>query len=290
MKPFLLRRIRNRLTRNIWVYALRAWLLWALAALLLFSLVPEHGLLLAMLLLGAVILYINAKTSERLRRDLTRQRHWEAQRQHDFNWRLRAKMQPRQDLPLWISYMAQPEVLDAAWRLITEERPQRALELGSGISTLVMAYALESNGGGKLVALEDHPNHVAKSSRLLEEHGLSEIARVIHAPFTPLKLDVTPDKQTSHWYSLDGLPTDAPFDFVFVDGPGAFLDPNIRYPAMPLLRQYLADGAVILLDDMDRPPEQRIVQRWLDEFPELEIDYAHSGSLHTTLRVKKRER
>ncbi len=56
---------------------------------------------------------------------------------------------------------------------IRAERPRRVLEYGSGVSTLVMALALEQNGEGRLVSLEAseewaHSTHSALPERLFE--------------------------------------------------------------------------------------------------------------------------
>ena len=56
---------------------------------------------------------------------------------------------------------------------------------------------------------------------------------------------------------------------LLVDGPVGALGPQARYPALPLLRERLLPGAVVLLDDADRPEEQEVLARWQADWPEL---------------------
>ena len=284
-RPLLRRRLKLRLQNNYdrFIRALVVWLLWAAISLILVGLFSELGIYASLLLLGAVVLFYEASAYRGLRQNLRREMHWEARWQHDFTSRMAPKLRGRRALPVWVSYMARPDLLELAWQTIVDERPKHVLELGSGMSTLVMAYALENAGGGDLIALEDHPGIASNTRERLAEHELAEYVRVLHAPLQSLKLE----GEAHHFYSLKELPDDRRFDMVFVDGPGAFLDPKIRYPAMPLLRKRLAENVVILIDDMDRAAEQRIVQRWLADYPELQKDEVLSTAGHFVLRLKR---
>ncbi|MCE2473017.1 MAG: class I SAM-dependent methyltransferase [Anaerolineae bacterium] len=101
----------------------------------------------------------------------------------------------------------------------------------------------------------------------MAEHGLSDRAQVIEAPLAPLEIY----QETHKWYTLTDLRLDEPIDFLFVDGPAKILGNIIRYPAIPVLGQHLADKAFIILDDTHREQERLIVQRWLDENPEIRV-------------------
>ncbi|MBC8099940.1 MAG: class I SAM-dependent methyltransferase, partial [Armatimonadetes bacterium] len=45
-----------------------------------------------------------------------------------------------------------------------------------------------------------------------------------------------------------------------------------RYPALPILFECLRVGALIVVDDADREDEQRMVARWLREYPLRVVD------------------
>jgi hypothetical protein len=57
-------------------------------------------------------------------------------------------------------------------------------------------------------------------------------------------------------------------DLLVVDGPPAFAagQDMSRYPALPVLRERLAPGATVVLDDIERPGEQEVLRRWEGEF------------------------
>ncbi len=129
--------------------------------------------------------------------------------------------------------------------------------------------------------MENIAGPAANTRKLLAEHDLSAIARIIDAPLQQIKLG----GETHYFYTLDGLPKDQRFDFVFIDGPGTYLSDDVRYPGLPLLREFLADDALLLVDDIDRAHERRIVERWLAEIPDLKTDETLSQDEFIVLRI-----
>lgn len=159
---------------------------------------------------------------------------------------------------------------DAAWwlyRFVLEHRPEIVVEFGSGVSTLVLAHAMERCGNGRVHSL-DHEDAFARRTRaLLETHGLAHRATVVHAPL--IEHDV--DGRRPRFYdtaSLDDLPR---IDAAFVDGPPRTVDPEVRHAALPLIWERLPPGGVVALDDADRPGERRIVERWRSAFPAADV-------------------
>ncbi len=281
MKPYLAQRIRHRLQTDAagFLYAAGAWLAWALVAIVLYDAYAESGLLAALLLLGALALGSIAHAARRLEYEARRDWRWESSHSRIVDWRLNPLFKPRRPLPVWEGFMADPDTLEAARSLILERQPKRILELGSGLSTLLMAYTLEENGSGNILALEDHPGYAAKTRRLLAEHGLEAYARVIDAPLVRQRLEGR--KLISYDFSsLD----DARFDLLLVDGPAGYLAPDARYPALPLLYDRLSAGARILLDDTHRPVERGNVERWLAELPGLERDSDYQAANFSVLK------
>jgi predicted O-methyltransferase YrrM len=174
----------------------------------------------------------------------------------------------RLPLPSMSDWAISPDFACELVREIASRRPGRILELGSGVSTLVGGYALESLGCGTLVSLEHDERWARKTAEDLRIHQLDRVAVVTHAPI----VDVTIGPDTYPWYSLYGLPQEGLFDMLVVDGPPGTLHPMARYPALPLLLDRLSPNAVIILDDADRPGEQAAVERWIKEFGPFEID------------------
>ena len=256
------------------------WLAWALVALALANLYGDFGLLLALILLGGIVFMALAVSLLWLRRQVRQDRQRENEFQNDLIW-LSAKVGPRKPFPLWAGGMAHVDLLDRARELILDSQPRRILELGSGLSSLVMAYALEANGRGQLFSLEDNAAHAQNTNRMLAKHSLGEYARVLDAPLR----DLDYKGRSYQWYSLDDLPADGDFELLFIDGPAGYLAPNMRFPALPVLRRRLTPGALILVDDTDRERERLMIEEWLLLFPEIERDDNASGAGFTALRV-----
>lgn len=271
--------------------ALALWLCWAIASGILIQLAPESGMLLSLLFLGGVASFGSALVLLHLRREFWRQRQqdltqFQRTTDHvkDLIW-LSSRISPRRPLPLrGGGWEARPQVLSAAWELIRDQRPKRVLELGSGLSSVVMAYALETNGSGQLQALENGIGYAEKTRRLLAEHDMHQRVQVLEAPLQ----QVEHEGERLLWYSLANLRADTSVDFLFVDGPAGTLGPMIRYPALPLLRGNLTDDAVILLDDTHREQERQVVQRWLEAFPDLRMDDDFANTDFTVLRFAGR--
>ena len=157
------------------------------------------------------------------------------------------------------------------------KRPVSIVEAGSGLSTLLMAHALESLGGdGHVVSLEHDKLWLEKSQAMVDEHGLSSRVRIVHAPIVDVRLgeDVFP------WYDLSSADLPDSIDLLFIDGPPESTGPLARYPALPLLFERLPVGASVVMDDASREGERAAVQRWETEFPGLEVRF-HNDSKGT---------
>jgi len=195
---------------------------------------------------------------------------------HRISWNLSSEMEaltqlfqrikPRAPMPSSARWALNPTgLLQLVW-LIEQHRPGIILELGSGTSTVWMGYALEQAGGGRLVSVEHLPEFADRTRKLVDIHGLGKLIEVRDAPLRPLRLG----EATSLWYALDALADLPEIDLLFVDGPPGPTGPQARYPALPVLSDRLADGAIVVLDDAGRADEATIVERWCAEIPGLD--------------------
>ena len=176
-------------------------------------------------------------------------------------------MDPAVDLPATGGWAASADLLLLLHRLVSEERPRTVLECGSGVSTLVLAYALRDIDGASLTSLEHDPKCLEATRRSLDRHGLTEVADVRLAPLVPV-----PGKDDhEQWYDPNQLPP-GPIDLVFVDGPPGNLDGASRQPALPVLLDRLAANAVIVVDDHLRPRDRDTVAAWLELEPQLSLE------------------
>lgn len=159
---------------------------------------------------------------------------------------------------------------DAAVVLVREialSRPGTIVELGSGVSTLLIGRMLKEAGQGRLYSL-DHDAHWADQTRChVRASGLEDYVQVLDAPLTKQRFG----GEEYLWYQVPPeVRQAAEIDLLVVDGPPQAIDPEglPRYPALPAFHAQFSSQAVIYVDDAGRPPETEMVQRWLREYPE----------------------
>lgn len=174
----------------------------------------------------------------------------------------------RQRVPPMRGWAASPDFLLEVVSQVLSRRPGLVLECGSGVSTLLIAYALQRNGAGLVHSLDHEDLFAQKTRELLDLHELAEWARVVHAPLEP----VTLQEDTWWWYTPDALEPLGEIDMAVVDGPPHRTQSLARYPLLPLVHDKLGSDAVLLLDDYKRDDEREIVKRWLMEFGRFECE------------------
>lgn len=175
---------------------------------------------------------------------------------------LLATIRPRAPLPAFGGYAVRPDFATLLVSEVSKQRPACVVELGSGLSTLILGYALES-WNGQLWSIEHEPDYARQTQSAVVQHGLEKHVTVIHAPLEPWAHAGQP------WYGRQWLADVPPIDLLVVDGPQGALCPMARYPAVPALAPYLAPGAAIVVDDAAREDERTMVRHWLAENPEL---------------------
>lgn len=179
----------------------------------------------------------------------------------------------RGPLPSLTGWAASPQLACTLVSLVREHNPDVVVELGSGSSTLVLGYALEQHGHGRVFALDHLETYATRTDRLIRRHALSNRAEVRHAPL----VDVELDGETWPWYDPDALDgVSESIDMVFVDGPPHEIRSRARYPALPVLIDQMSEEAVIVLDDAYRDDESAIAEAWAQDFPEFELEIESS--------------
>lgn len=134
-----------------------------------------------------------------------------------------------------------------------------AIDIGSGVSTLLLGYAAKSKGLKMAVkSIEHEEEYYLATKALIKEHKLEEYCSVSFCPLTEVQLE----GKKWEWYDISGLQIDFPVDLVSVDGPPGKLQPMSRYPAIPILASYLSPNVTIYLDDGNREEEKMIAEEW----------------------------
>jgi predicted O-methyltransferase YrrM len=128
------------------------------------------------------------------------------------------------------------------------------LECGSGLSTILMSTATRSNRQ-EVWSLEHYPQWAQRVRRWLKQYG-ARASTVVDAP-----LESYGDYL---WYKADFTKLPRKFALVVCDGPPGDTRGG-RYGLAPVMRERLAPGCVILLDDAERDAERRIADAWARE-------------------------
>lgn len=172
-------------------------------------------------------------------------------------------------LPPMTGWAATPELAVTVLRIIQTYKPQCVLELGSGVTTIISGYSVEKFcSGGRVISL-DHDAHFAEKTR--DYIGLHSLKGTVDLRVAPLKKQNL-NQGSWKWYSDEQLHFQNPIDLLIVDGPPFKTQKNARYPAIPLLYQYLNDKAVVIIHDTNRASESDSVETWLDEFSDLQAE------------------
>lgn len=165
--------------------------------------------------------------------------------------------------PLRNTWAIDPDSAGLLIRRVLAESPGTVVELGSGLSTVMVAKALEILASGRLISVDHKHYYLEETRALLEAESLDTEVELVEAPLVEVVLDGV----EWQWYSpsvFEGLDT---VDLVIVDGPPSSTGPEARYPAVPVLAPHMKKGSLVFLDDANREDEQRIIDRWLSEYP-----------------------
>lgn len=233
------------------------------------------------LLVALVVIILNRKqatTLELIQKKMARN----YQQTVDFQ-QLLSLLKPRAPLPEMRGWAISPDLGLLLVNEVLKFKPQYIVECGSGVSTVLVSYALEKNKQGRIWSLENNQKFAQQSRRLLKLHRLSGQAIVIDAPLKKIKIG----KLRLNWYAEEAfkkLPDQ--IDMLLVDGPPGYIHKLSRLPAIPLLKERLSKKAVVILDDARREDEQQIIILWKKLLPDWLYHYLDTDK-GTALFVRK---
>ncbi|MDZ4149256.1 MAG: class I SAM-dependent methyltransferase [Flavobacteriaceae bacterium] len=141
------------------------------------------------------------------------------------------------------------------------------LELGSGLSTILMARLIKINNlKAKIISVENNYNWSIIIKNYLEKEDLLQYVEIIRADLKTL--DTKLGQVQWYDYSLvSKSTTGCKFDFVIIDGPNANTE-TIKYSRVPALFKFkdkLEEDYCIVLDDSNRKGEQEIIRLFRNE-------------------------
>ncbi len=173
-------------------------------------------------------------------------------------------------LPATRKMAASPDFLKLLVDTILSDNPKLVVELGSGISTIFAGKALEKNGIGDLISIDNDNKYAEVTRKKIRLEKLSDIAKVVTAE---LKLQTIND-QNYMWYDNSFKnEINQKIDLLIVDGPPRILNKKARYPALPLLKDHFSDNIIILIDDGKRKDDSETVNRWVNEWDHIESEF-----------------
>jgi predicted O-methyltransferase YrrM len=187
---------------------------------------------------------------------------WQHYRQGEYFAQLISLMKFNVPLPPTRSWAASPDLLLTLMNLVRKNRPKLIVELGSGISTLIMAKA--SQGRIKIVSIDHSEEFAQKTREMLKEHGVKNVEIRV----APLKKHAS----GSDWYDLTFLKNLKNIDLLVIDGPPGSKNPKARQPALKEFEAKLSSKAVIVIDDVNRDGERELAEMFAKAFPEKNLE------------------
>ena len=168
-----------------------------------------------------------------------------------------------------------PIIEEALDEIIKEKKPKIILEAGSGVSTIIAAYALKKYGKGKIISLDHDEKYANFTKEEIKKHRLEEYVEVLYAPIKKYFVSESESQNNRElmWYDLENLNIIKGIDLFIIDGPPKGKIKNARYPALQLMFNKINNGATILLDDARRKNEQETIELWKKEYSNLKFTY-----------------
>ena len=167
-------------------------------------------------------------------------------------------------LPPWNHWSLPPDTLHFLLLEIRENKPEKVVEFGSGISTICMGALLKTYGG-KLFSIEHDPEYADMMRREVQNAGLTDVVEIRIAQITE-----NADTPFGHpWYDMSGIADLHDIDLVLVDGPPMSFGQEVRYPGIAVMRERLSPTGKIICDDTKRPGEIAIKSALLERFDDI---------------------
>lgn len=141
---------------------------------------------------------------------------------------------------------------------ILEKKEGNVIDIGSGVSTILWGYGVKQNGKGKVLALEHSKEYYQKTKALIKAHQLENYCELHYCPL----IEYTIDNKKWLWYDINKVNILNNISVISVDGPPGSTQYMARYPAIPLLTEFISENTLVFLDDGNRDEEKLIAEKW----------------------------
>jgi len=188
---------------------------------------------------------------------------WHSYRQGEALQQLFALLKFSAPIPPTRSWAASPDLLLTVADLVRTRKPRLVVELGSGVSTLIVAKA----GARKVISIDNSPEFAEKTRELLKSHKV----RGVEVRVAPLK------KHASgvEWYDTAKLKDLKKIDMLIIDGPPGSKNPDARKPALKELLAKLSPNVVVVIDDVKRIGERQMAEAFAKALPRHTLSILH---------------
>jgi predicted O-methyltransferase YrrM len=134
-------------------------------------------------------------------------------------------------------------------------KPRLTVELGSGISTLVLA----KSGAKKIVSLDHSVDFGTQTREMLISHGVRGVEIRIS--------ELETYSRGYKWYAKATFKGLSKIDLLVIDGPPSSTNPDARFPALEHLVPLLSPKATVILDDVYRDEERKLADAIANALP-----------------------
>ena len=180
---------------------------------------------------------------------------WQSFRQSEAMQQLLSLLKFSAPVPPTRSWAASPDLLLTLTQLVRTHNPKLVVELGSGVSTLVVAKA----GAKKVISIDNSAEFAGKTREVLKEHKV----RGVDIRVAELKAHIS----GVDWYDTNVIKDLKRIDLLIVDGPPGSKNPQARMPARAEFIAKLSPKAIIVIDDVNRDGERKLAEAFAKALP-----------------------
>ena len=184
-----------------------------------------------------------------------KQMDWQSYRQIEALHQLLLLLKFSAPIPPMRNWAASPDLLLTISDLVRTHKPGLVVELGSGVSTLIVA----KSGAKKVISIDDSEEFAEKTRELLKSHGV----RGVEIRVAPLQTHFS----GVDWYDTSKLNDLKKIDLLIIDGPPGSKNPAARNPAHAEFIDRISAKAVIVIDDVNRDGERELAQAFAQSLP-----------------------
>lgn len=253
-------KLQSKIKHADWPYIIQMLLVYTLLSVLSIVYLNGSALLFSLFFLSVFLIILTIFHQYHQQNEVLENQHYKIQAVGE----IQNLLTFRAPIPPMNGWAATPELSITVLKEIISSKPNLIVELGSGVTTVINAYGLEKyNPSGRVISIDHDEEYAASTQSEIKLHSLEKFVELLFAPLKKMNLRGS----SVTWYDLSSLNINRKIDLLIVDGPPVKTEKQARYPALPILYQYLSESCTIIIHDTHRKQESAIVKKWLQEFP-----------------------